>query len=200
MTGNVCVWPSEEAMAAFLLENPSICKGKDVVEVGAGMTGLAGFAAIQACQPKSAVLTDGNVESVCNLKTIIKRNKMEEKASAELLRWEWQAEHEQMKVLVGKFDVAVCSDCLFFDDGRGDLVRCLDSLLRDGGRAIVVAPSRGGTREDFVRLCADSGSFKVARQTTDFSSRITARVESLKKDSRYEEDRHSPSLIELVKI
>jgi hypothetical protein len=39
---------------------------------------------------------------------------------AQLLRW-----NDVPSDLVGKFDVALASDCLFFDDGRPQLVRIL---------------------------------------------------------------------------
>ena len=49
-TGNTRTWPSEELLAFYLLENPEILKSLKVLdqklsicELGAGMSGLAGF-------------------------------------------------------------------------------------------------------------------------------------------------------------
>jgi hypothetical protein len=49
-TGNTRTWPSEELLAFYMLENPEILKSLrvsdrklSVCELGAGMSGLAGF-------------------------------------------------------------------------------------------------------------------------------------------------------------
>ncbi len=87
MTGNLCIWPSEECLAALLWENPALTDGKDVIELGAGMTGMAGLVAAVAGHPKSVVLTDGNDEGVDNLREIVRRNTFD-KVSAKVLKWE----------------------------------------------------------------------------------------------------------------
>ena len=45
------------------------------------------------------------------------------------------------------YDVIICADCLFFDEGRPQLLECLKKALKPGGTAVIVAPSRGGTFE-----------------------------------------------------
>lgn len=49
--------------------------------------------------------------------------------------------------LTRDFDVVICADCLFFDEGRAQLLECLKKALKPGGIAIVIAPSRSGTFE-----------------------------------------------------
>ncbi len=88
MTGNLCLWPSEECLSALLVEEPDICEGKDVVEVGAGSTGLAGLICAAACHPRSVLLTDGNLDGVKNMDVILDRNALDN-VSARELRWEW---------------------------------------------------------------------------------------------------------------
>ncbi len=98
-TGNLCVWPSEECLAALLMADPSLCSGRDVVELGAGMTGLAGLAAAMVCGPRSLLLTDGNVDGVDNLRDIVERNGLggSHAVSARELRWE-RVEQEEFHV------------------------------------------------------------------------------------------------------
>ena len=46
-----------------------------------------------------------------------------------------------------QYDVIISADCLFFDEGRPQLLECLKKALKPGGTAIIVAPSRSGTFE-----------------------------------------------------
>ncbi len=88
-TGNICIWPSEEVLAGFCMENAHIFKNKTVLELGAGMTGLAGLIVSQACSPEHVFITDGNDNSVENLQIIIEENKklslIEENVSCQVL-------------------------------------------------------------------------------------------------------------------
>ena len=54
-------------MTAYCLENKHLFINKSVLELGAGMTGLAGLVAGQACGAKHVLITDGNENSVENL-------------------------------------------------------------------------------------------------------------------------------------
>lgn len=145
--GNICVWPSEEVLAGYCIENAADFKGKSVLELGAGMTGLAGLIVSQTCQPSRVLITDGNDNSVENLSIVLEENQnlghVQENVSVQLLKWNNGAKELDQD----QFDVIICADCLFFDDGRPQLLECLVNALKPGGTAIVVAPSRSGTFE-----------------------------------------------------
>ena len=73
-TGNVCVWPAEEVLAFYLARRPGLVRGKVVVELGGGMTCLAGLVAAKWAGAKSVVMTDGNVKAVENVGRILEAN------------------------------------------------------------------------------------------------------------------------------
>ena len=64
-TGNVCIWPAEEILAHFVLSRYAEFTGKCVLEIGAGMSGLAGLFLAKKCGDlERMVITDGNPQSV----------------------------------------------------------------------------------------------------------------------------------------
>lgn len=86
-TGNVCVWPSEECLAYYLLKNRAICRNRSVLELGGGMSCLAGVLVAKYCNPSAVTLTDGNVTSVDNVRCIVLRNDMADFVECAVLQW-----------------------------------------------------------------------------------------------------------------
>lgn len=86
-TGNICVWPSEECLAYYLLKNRHLCRNRRVLELGGGMSCLAGVLAAKYCDPKEIALTDGNVTSVNNVRRIISRNGMSDFVECGVVQW-----------------------------------------------------------------------------------------------------------------
>jgi len=198
-TGNICVWPSEEVMAGFCMENRHLFKDKNVLELGAGMTGLAGLIIAQTCSPHHVLITDGNENSTENLEIVIAENKRlgliePDKVSSRLVKWA-----NGSKDLKMDYDVIICADCLFFDEGRPQLLECLKKALRGGGTAIIVAPSRSGTFEDFVTLTRESQLFVVSAELTEYSTKVMEVSQRLKKDPRFIPNLHYPRVLRLEK-
>ncbi len=111
-----------------------------------------------------------------------------------LLKWSNGA-----KDLDQEYDIVICADCLFFDEGRPQLLNCLLKALKPGGSAIIVAPSRSGTFEDFVELTQSSQSFVVSAEVTQFSDPFLNVLDKLQKDSRFIPNLHSPKILRLEK-
>lgn len=86
-TGNVCVWPSEECLAYYLLRNRNLCRNRSVLELGGGMSCLAGVLAAKYCNPSAVTLTDGNVTSVDNVRCIVARNDMTNLVECGVVQW-----------------------------------------------------------------------------------------------------------------
>ena len=150
-----------------------------MIEIGAGMTGLAGLIVAQACGSQNVTLTDGNEVSVKNLSAIIKENKLESRVSSRLFKWNDTEKSEKEKELP-KYDVAICADCVFFDEGRPQLISCLANSLKSGGLAIVVAPMRSGTLENFLKVINNETQlFKTAKINYQYSEQIWLRRQHL---------------------
>jgi len=196
-TGNTQIWASEECTSIFCLDNPDLFRGKTVVELGAGMTGLAGLIVAAECHPDKVVLTDGNEKSVDNLRNIIQNNPFYcgdgEKVTAGVLRWDQDPGSE----LRGSADVVLCSDCLFFDEGRAPLLQCLKQLLTTDGVVVMIQPRRRGTMQKFIDLVVKDGYFRH-----ELSEKISDSIQEILEtkiatDKMYEADIHRSLLLTL---
>lgn len=73
-TGNVRIWPSEEVLAYYVLSNLNLFRDKTVLELGGGMSCLAGVMAALYGLCNDVHLTDGNPNSVYNVERILEKN------------------------------------------------------------------------------------------------------------------------------
>lgn len=105
-TGNICVWPSEECLSYYLLNNKHICKNKNVLELGGGMSCLAGVFVAKYCKPSCVTLTDGNLTSVENVKYIIDKNNMNDYVKCGIVQWTRAANalRQQQQITNGNFN------------------------------------------------------------------------------------------------
>jgi calmodulin-lysine N-methyltransferase len=199
-TGNVRVWSSEEVLAHYCLkQGPALFSGRNVLELGGGMTCLAGLMVGKAASPSKVHLSDGNTAAVANVKRIILRNDFRMDVSCSILRW---LEANKWIVSHGTFDLILCADCLFFDDARPALASAISCLLRPGGSALVMAPRRGGTFDLFVQEAASRGLLYTVVRCYD--EIVWARHETLLSSYNdggafYDEDLHYPLLLILSK-
>lgn len=147
-TGNVCVWPSEESLAYYILQNLQKFKGKTVLELGGGMSALAGLMAAKYGDCNYVKLTDGNNLAVENVKTSLDKNVFGDTiVLCSILQWGTIFSNTKESIL---YDVILSADCLFFDDARSDLIETIWVSLKLDGTAYVMAPKRGETLDIFV--------------------------------------------------
>ncbi|XP_011499888.1 PREDICTED: calmodulin-lysine N-methyltransferase [Ceratosolen solmsi marchali] len=206
-TGNVCVWPSEECLAYYLLKNPEICRRRKVLELGGGMSCLAGVLAAKYCEPSSVTLTDGNARSVENVRCIVERNGMAGLTRCAVVQWARAAKALRQSSTAAcsqefngeaSYEVILCADCLFFDEARLDLVDTINGWLADDGVALVMAPRRGTTFREFAEAAVQRGF--IARQVESYDTEVWSRhLDLLATNRDYCPDIHFPVLLELTK-
>uniref|UniRef100_A0AC34F972 Calmodulin-lysine N-methyltransferase n=1 Tax=Panagrolaimus sp. ES5 TaxID=591445 RepID=A0AC34F972_9BILA len=136
-TGNIRIWPAEECLAYYLLENRQLYEGKSVLEIGGGMSGLAGICC--GYYASEVIITDGNESSIENLETIINHNKLEEKCHAVFHRWN---EPFPESLATKQFDLVIAADCYFDPDFHESFIDTLVSSLSPTGTALLFSPER----------------------------------------------------------
>ena len=198
-TGNVCVWPSEEVMAFYCLKHFEMFQGANVCELGGGMTSLSGLFLGSTRVPSKVLLTDGNQKSVDNIREIISANVCLAgvNVSSQLILWD-QSFLSQPSVHDSTFDYILCADCLFFTEVHTQLVQVIFKLLRFHGEALIFAPKRSGTLEQF---CDVASQYFDLETDTKYDDIIWYEHEKAvhKLDGIYKMDIHYPIMILLKK-
>ncbi|EDO48617.1 predicted protein [Nematostella vectensis] len=193
-TGNICIWPAEEVLAYYVLHHYSEFEGKRVCELGAGMTALAGVMLASSCDVTEMLLTDGNLESVQNIDHIIEKNIEcfgSTKVHSRKLIWGDDTVSCDMR---NKYDVVIAADCFFHVESHESLLKTLDALLVEEGRAVMMAPCRSQTLQQFCSRASPMFDVQIIR---NYDHKITEK--HLKVSSSniedYDEDLHYPVLV-----
>ncbi|ETV74343.1 hypothetical protein H257_10934 [Aphanomyces astaci] len=200
-TGNIRTWPCEDLLWRVLIDKfPDTAPPRRVLELGAGMCGVAGLAL--ACQlPATSishvVVTDGNASCVENLRLNVEANIAQghlraHSVTAELLAWS----RAMLPVAADPFDVVIASDCLFFESFHVDLVHTLCQVTRPRtGVIYLLQPSRGGSLERFVALAQEHFTVVV---DIDFDAAVMAQHAHFLHDPQYIPSLHQPILVTLT--
>jgi predicted nicotinamide N-methyase len=124
------LWPSAIALSQFLAANPSLVKGKDVLEIGCG----------PALPSIVAAMSGGNVEVTDYLPealNLAQHNlQLNSITSARTSLLDWRNPGNR------KADVVLASDVAYESRSFEPLIKALRSLTRPGGRIILSEPNR----------------------------------------------------------
>ena len=159
-TGNVRDWPSEDILAYYSIQKGLISnaiKAHDsdknklrVIELGAGKTGLVGFAfsAIandQGFENLEVIVSDGNTKCVEQLNQTIELNpSIKPSTLAKHLIW---SKDNDPQPEYGIFRHIFISDCLYFTDFHDDLIYTLQRLSDLETEVWIAAPERGASMQ-----------------------------------------------------
>jgi calmodulin-lysine N-methyltransferase len=209
-TGNVCQWPCEEVLAYYCLQRSDRFNGKRVLELGAGMSGLAGQMVAALKTADLVVLTDGNDEATEMLRHNTALN-VDNQAPSDTVRLNfvgfrgrtqlcvesllWNRDESYLEV--GQFDMILVSDCLFFVDFHLDLLHVLHRLLDVKGEVWICGPRRGTSMTHFIDL-ARTLEFDI-ECIENFDERVWKQHLEMLSGSDYDSDRHQPLLLVMRK-
>lgn len=195
-TGNICVWPSEEVLAYYILCNLQYFSGKTVLELGGGMTCLAGLMVAKYTTATNIHVTDGNVSAIENVQFIVRQNGLGDCVACSVLQW-GDIQGRPVGNHISTYDIILSADCLFFDEARQDLIETIWAMLNEGGTALVMAPQRGQTYEKFVEEAKMRGFYCKSKQY--YNEHVWNRHLKLKQNCDYDENIHYPMLLHLRK-
>ena len=156
-TGNVCVWDSEKTMTWIMTMDEHLkSKHYDIVlELGAGMAGLAGLSL--ARRAKRIILTDGHEQCVqnnrinCRLLEATSDSEAPSLAKLDCQVLLWSLE-DPSPDLQGCADLTLVSDCTHFEHFHGQLLWTLLSCSKVNGQVYMCQPDRGESLQNFLKL------------------------------------------------
>lgn len=179
----------------MVLKHDTFFENKTVLEVGGGMSCLAGVLLAQRVQCRRIRLTDGNAKAIANVRKIVRKNGSTfrcGRVSCDILKWSEYTEH-----LTESYDVILAADCLFFDDSRSDLISLMAKLLNPNGVVLITAPRRGDTLVSFVNGARAAG-FKCSVHHY-YDEYVWSQHTKLKDNQHYVEDTQYPLFLVLEK-
>ena len=196
-TGNVCIWPSEEVLSYYCDEFQHLLINKRILELGCGMSALAGLQIATTMETKRVCLSDGNSKGIENLNVMLDANKsklLSSNVDTLLLEWNENIEADQnTQHLANSFDVIISADCLFFSKFHKALLNTIKFLLAPGGIGIFFAPKRSGTFDKFVELAGEVFDITVEE---NYDEDIWLKYQGYKQTiENFNEDLHYPLLI-----
>jgi hypothetical protein len=138
-------WQAGMILADLAAARPEEFRGKDVLELGAGV-GLTGIALAKLCAPRSVTLTDFGSDVLENLAFNVAHNS----AACAVQSLDWL----DASAAPSAADLILVADCVYAPDLLGPLVRVLDEALgrRPGACALIVSTERN--RDTFALFLA----------------------------------------------
>jgi len=219
----VNLWPSEEALGFYISKNLEQFIGKDIIELGAGYSGLASIIYLnyltqKSCKDKMEIcITDGNETCVQRLLDNLLLNKKipenfdiyfedklvststlsekiaENTSQVKIQKLVWSMEYKSIK----KYDRVIVSDCLFFENFHQELKHTLTELMKDDEESycLILCPARNSTMKKFLISIEDTFVWKEL----DMDPELAKKTAIIKSHPEYDEDRDYIHTLKLMK-
>jgi len=136
------LWPSSFALAEYILENQSVFKEKNILEIGCGL-GLCGFAARKT--GARIHFTDNDPIALYFTKRNYQRNFTDH---PDVYYLDWRGPYPKFR-----FDAIIGADILYEKRFFQPLFFLVETLLESGGHFIIAEPQRS-IAKDFFELFA----------------------------------------------
>jgi len=210
------LWPAEEIMAYYISHNLDLFKGKTVIELGAGYSGLASLVLaaylIRDGSTSNIAITDGldicaeRIKENLDLNPQIKKHfdinvEGERIAQAEgnslgvmdIKKLVWSREIKSEL----KYNILILSDCLFFKKFHIDLEATLYELLDDNPESfcLFANPQRGDSCKLFFELAKER--FTIVEM--ERGAFIQEQIEKMSTQSDYDADTDDIRIYKLQK-
>jgi predicted nicotinamide N-methyase len=146
------VWPAAQVLARFLLDQPDLVRGQEVIEIGCG----GAVASIAARKAGARRVTANDIDPVAI--AIARQNGAQNRVSLQ-----FDCENRIETGSVGQAQLILCSDFFYARSESLALAgllagwrdRSITILIGDGGRAFVPADYRDVLREEWVDADSD---------------------------------------------
>ena len=129
------VWEAGVALAIWLSLNPSMTKGRRVLELGSGV-GIGGIAAALQ-QPESVTLSDVDGPDAPLLLENLRANAAANRVAAATRALDWHDCLQEQGAPEEVYDVVLASDCIYYPSDAAALAAALRRHLRPGGIAVL---------------------------------------------------------------
>jgi predicted nicotinamide N-methyase len=155
-TGNICVWDCEKTLT-WALHQESVKQPAVVLELGAGMAGLAALSLVPTC--RKIYVTDGHPDSVQNNRVNVRlmhaAGVLPKSCSVycRLLKWAIDPEEEDEKINHSELaDWTLVSDCIHFQEYHVHLLWTSLRYTKVKGSIWMCQPDRGRSLQRFLDL------------------------------------------------
>ena len=206
-TGNVRLWDCSRFLAWALLQERSLVhEVQSILELGAGMAGLASLSCFYAGRTvKRVVVTDGHPDCVLNNKVNIRMmeaatglHDISDKVVSHLLKWSFQ---RCLPDTLEAADLTLISDCLHFQHFHRELLWTIILCTKVNGAIWTCQPERGDSLNNFLHLVTLLNEFSPILETTEKRYPvIDSMLDIFAPDNTFDKSREFPRIFMFKKL